>query len=293
MAPTGMAAAADAPTGMAAAGWAAGAAGLAASESASDGAASATFRALAWSQDDSPGGEPVPYSGEDYTFDQGPTDARPQVAFAHEEEGYEPEPGPLPWYKRPPILFGAAAAAVLLAIGGLAITLTSGSGSSGPVTETATHVETGPSPGQPPTSQAPQTITVTGPNGEPSTTVVPPPPPPSHDHHVADDDHDHDHHHNDDHDHHHDDNDHDDTPPTTTTTRPPPRPLSRRRRPAGDHHHGRCAAAGDDDSAVTHGETGVRTADRHPAGRARRRGVAARRADRPSQGPGVRRHRHR
>src|SRR5262245_15693983 len=49
MAPTGLAAAADAPTGMAAAGWAAGAAGLAAAESASDGAASATFRALAWS----------------------------------------------------------------------------------------------------------------------------------------------------------------------------------------------------------------------------------------------------
>jgi hypothetical protein len=164
---------------MAAAGWAAGAAGLAASESASDGAASAPFRALAWSQDDAPGGEPVPYSGEDYTFDQGPTDARPQVAFAHEEEGYEPEPGPLPWYKRPPILFGAAAAAVLLAIGGLAVTLTSTSGSTGPVTETATHVETGPSPGQPPTSAPPQTITVTGPNGEPSTTVVQPPPPSS------------------------------------------------------------------------------------------------------------------
>jgi hypothetical protein len=121
----------------------------------------------------------VPYSGEDYTFDQGPTDARPQVAFAHEEEGYEPEPGPLPWYKRPPILFGAAAAAVLLAIGGLAITLTSTSSNTGPVTQTATHVETGPSPGQPPTSQAPQTITVTGSNGEPSTSVVPPPPPPS------------------------------------------------------------------------------------------------------------------
>jgi hypothetical protein len=178
MAPTGMAAAADAPTG-AAAGWAAGAAGLAASESASDGAGSATFRALAWSQDDAPGGEPVPYSGEDYTFDQGPTDARPQVAFAHEEEGYEPEAGPLPWYKRPPILFGAAAAAVLLAISGLAITLTSGSGDSGPVTETATHVETGPSPTEPATEGAPVTVTVTGPNGEPSTTVVPSPTPSS------------------------------------------------------------------------------------------------------------------
>ncbi len=179
MAPTGLAPAADAPTGIAAAGWAARAAGLAASESASDGTPSATFRALAWSQDDSPGAEPVPYSGEDYTFDQGPTDARPQVAFAHEEEGYEPEPGPLPWYKRPPILFGVAAAVLLLAIGGLAITLTSTSGSTGPVTETATHVETGPSPEQPPTSQAPQTITVTGSNGELTTTVVPAPPPPS------------------------------------------------------------------------------------------------------------------
>jgi len=179
MAPTGMAAAADAPTGMGAAAWAAGAAGLAASESASDGAASATFRALAWSQDDVPGGEPVPYSGEDYTFDQGPTDARPPVAFAHEEEGYEPEPEPLPWYKRPPILFGAAATAVLLAIGGLAVTLTSTSGSSGPVTETATTFETGPSPIEPATEGAPETVTVTGPDGRPSTTVVPSPTPTS------------------------------------------------------------------------------------------------------------------
>jgi hypothetical protein len=164
---------------MAAAAWAAGTAGLAASESASDGAASATFRALAWSQDDAPGGEPVPYSGEDYTFDQGATDARPQMAFAHEEEGYEPEAGPLPWYKRPPILFGAAAAAVLLAIGGLAVTLTSSIDSSNPVTETATHVETGAPPTEPATEGAPQTVTVTGPNGEPSTTVVPSPTPSS------------------------------------------------------------------------------------------------------------------
>src|SRR3954447_14645740 len=178
MAPTGLAAAADAPTGIAGASWAAGAAGLAASESASDGAASATFRALAWSQDESHG-EPVPYSGEDYTFDHGATDARPQMAFAHEEEGYEPEPGPLPWYKRPPILFGAAAAAVLLALGGLAVTLTSTSGSTGPVTETATQVQTGPSPTEPATEGAPVTVTVTGADGRPSTTVVPSPTPSS------------------------------------------------------------------------------------------------------------------
>ena len=59
-APTGMASAADAPTDMATAAWAAGAAGLAAGESAADGAQSATFRALAWSQDDAPTDEPVP-----------------------------------------------------------------------------------------------------------------------------------------------------------------------------------------------------------------------------------------
>lgn len=175
MAPTGMAAAADAPTGMAAAAWAAGAAGMAASESASDGAASATFRALAWSQDDAPAGEPVPYAGEDYTFGAGATGARPAMGFAHEEEGYEPEPEPLPWYRRPTVLFGAAAAAALLAVGGLAITLTSTSSDSSPVTETATTVETGPSPAEPVTE--PQTVTMTGPDGRTSTTVVPPPPP--------------------------------------------------------------------------------------------------------------------
>ena len=82
-APTGIASAADAPTDMATAGWAAGAAGLAAGESASDGAQSATFRALAWSQDDAATDEPVPYAGEDYNygFDQGSTEARPPVAF--------------------------------------------------------------------------------------------------------------------------------------------------------------------------------------------------------------------
>ncbi len=66
-APTGLSAAADTPTGIAPAAWAAGAAGLAAGESAADGAPSATFRALAWSQDDAPTAEPVPYTGADYS----------------------------------------------------------------------------------------------------------------------------------------------------------------------------------------------------------------------------------
>ncbi len=72
------------------------------------------------------GGEPVPYSGADYTFDHGAHRRPPAGGVrATRKRATTPEPEPLPWYKRPPILFGAAAAAVLLAIGGLAITLTS------------------------------------------------------------------------------------------------------------------------------------------------------------------------
>ncbi|MCB0922932.1 MAG: Hsp70 family protein, partial [Mycobacterium sp.] len=53
--------AADAPTSLAPSAWAVGTAGRAATESASDGSPSATFRALAWSQDDPAADEPVPY----------------------------------------------------------------------------------------------------------------------------------------------------------------------------------------------------------------------------------------
>jgi hypothetical protein len=184
-APTGLATsvdAADLPTGLAPAAWVAGAAGAAAAQSASDGSPSATFRALAWSDDDSPGSEPVPYSGEDYTFDtyaqQGGTSARPAVEFDHgDDETYVMEPPPLPWYKRPPVLFGAAAAAALLAVGGLAITLTGTSSDSGPVTETSTlPTESGaPSPEVPLTTE---TVIITGENGQVTTSMVPPPPPP-------------------------------------------------------------------------------------------------------------------
>ncbi len=179
-APTGMGLAADAPTGIAPAAWAAGAAGLAAGESAADGAPSATYRALAWSDDDGPAAEPVPYTGEDYSSDvyTRPTDARPPVAFTPgEEQVYAAEPAPLPWYKRPSLLFGAAAVAALLAVGGLAITLTGNNGVLGPVTETSTTFSVGPSQEQS-TSVAPETVTITGSNGEPTTTVVTPPPPP-------------------------------------------------------------------------------------------------------------------
>ena len=216
-APTGLSPAADVPTGIAPAAWAAGAAGLAASESATDGAPSATYRALAWSQDDAAGSEPVPYTGADYSTDvyTGPTDARPPVAFTPgEEPQYEAEPAPLPWYKRPPILFGAAAVAALLAIGGLAITLTGNSGVLGPVTETSTTFSLEPSSGQPPTRRADDRHgdRVRRPadhhhrHAATASAVVE-----HHDHHhVADHDVEHDHNNNDNDNHHNDDDDNDD-----------------------------------------------------------------------------------
>jgi hypothetical protein len=179
-APTGMAAATDAATGMATAAWAAGAAGLAAGESASDGGQSATFRALAWSEDDSAGGEVVPYAGADYEYKAGAAGARPAMEFLQGEEPEEPQPEPLPWYRRPQLLFGAAATLLVLAVAGLAVTLTSkGSPLNTPKTSTPAPSPGNPSPGAPPAPG--QTVTVTQPGNpgapppSPATPSAPPP----------------------------------------------------------------------------------------------------------------------
>ncbi|MCH9728638.1 MAG: Hsp70 family protein [Actinomycetia bacterium] len=176
-APTGIAPTTEAPTAMSSAAWAAGVAGVAASESAVDGAASATFRALAWSEDDDSVEDPLPYTGDDYTSsadyaDRGPTVAQSPAGFTP-QEGWDQgelggEPAPLPWYKRPPVLFGGAAAAALLALGGLAVTLTSSFGDSTPVTEYTTPSELPP----------PVTTVTVGPDGLATTTVSQPPAPP-------------------------------------------------------------------------------------------------------------------
>ncbi|MBU9762699.1 Hsp70 family protein [Mycobacterium sp. TNTM28] len=178
-APTGMApevAAADAPTGMAPTGMAPTGMAPTTAAPAANGGDSAAFGALAWSQDDAPGSEPVPYEGGDYDATAGTAAARPAVEFSHDEEMYDAAPTPLPWYKRPPILFGAAAAAALLAAGGLAVTLTSSEGDSSPVTETSTTYSMGPSPEGPPPE--PVTTVTQGPDGIETTTVIAPPPPP-------------------------------------------------------------------------------------------------------------------
>ena len=294
-APTGLSAAADAPTGIAPAAWAAGAAGLAASESAADGAPSATFRALAWSQDDAPGGEPVPYTGEDYSADvyTGPTDARPPVAFAPGEE---------------PAVRGRAGAAALVQAAADPVR-SGGSGGAARDRRPGDHADgqqrcararsprrARPSPsarhrGSRRHRRRRQTVTVTGSDGQPTTTVVtPPPPPPSSthhdDHHVADHhvDHDDDNHHDDnDHHHHHhdDDDDHDDVAAGTQATSP-----SRSRAPsppAGGASAERSAMAGPAPEALT---------DIPPAAREAVAALTAR-AHRAGQDPGVGRHRHR
>ncbi|MCW2733698.1 MAG: molecular chaperone, partial [Mycobacterium sp.] len=166
MAPTSMAPIGDAPTGLAPTmGWAAGA--PFAGPPPGDG--SSTSGALAWSQDDAPTGEPVPYAGGDYQSEYSSTGARPEMAFAHEEEDNFPDSEPLAWYKRPPILFGAAAAAALLAVGGLAVTLTGNSTDSGTVTEIVTISSTGAN-GLVTTSLSTKTAPPSSQSGDPTVT---------------------------------------------------------------------------------------------------------------------------
>ncbi len=176
--PTGLAAAADAPTGMATAAWATGAAAAATTESAADGPASATFRALAWSEDQG-GDEPVPYSGADYAYDPEATSARPQMEFSPASGRYPQPPAappavaeePLSWYRRPPVLFAAALIAVLALTGGLAWTLTS---KSSPIRSPRTSTATAPAVTNPEAPGVPltETMTITGTDGSP--TVVTP-----------------------------------------------------------------------------------------------------------------------
>ncbi|HJT90739.1 MAG TPA: Hsp70 family protein, partial [Mycobacterium sp.] len=76
-------------------------------------AASSTFQALAWSDaEDIPDVAPTdPYDYSSPADAGGFTDARPPVQFEHEP--YEQDAAPLPWYRRPPVLLGAGAVAVL------------------------------------------------------------------------------------------------------------------------------------------------------------------------------------
>ena len=224
---TSMAPAADAQTGMAPAAEAQ--TGLAPVPF--DARGSETVSALAWSQDDDISNEPVPYTGEN-----------PYVAEAismRQPVQYVPPTGPIEeprtWQRLPQVLIGLAAAVALIAVGGVAIALTSVSNSTSATTEppsTAQSVRQS-SPESPPPAPPAETVTVTG--------EVPPPAPPPHHHRRAghDDARDHDdaadhHDHHDDHHHHHHDHyydDHHDDDDRRQRRRRPPRRPQRRPRP--------------------------------------------------------------
>lgn len=116
-----------AATEIAPAAWAAGAARSAAGQAAADGDRSATYRALAWSQEASSGAMPIANAGSDYDRDDhGPAEA--VVPPSVEPSPAAPEVAPRPrrrWFRRSAALLSAAGAAalVLLVAAGLAVRL--------------------------------------------------------------------------------------------------------------------------------------------------------------------------
>ncbi|WP_233213326.1 Hsp70 family protein [Mycobacterium hubeiense] len=127
-------------------------------------ASSAAGEPLAWSQDDSPDdvihSGPLDYDGVD------PVDgARPEVQFAHGEGSAMEEIPPLPWYRRPGVLFGAAAFLAVLATVGLVLTSRIEGLSPAPAGTTGTPTTTtppvaGPVDAPPPAAPPPATQSV-------------------------------------------------------------------------------------------------------------------------------------
>jgi Hsp70 protein len=164
---------AEAPTGIATAVGDAATAGLAGAGAglagfAADAPGSSTFRALAWSEGQDGADDFVPYDGPD-TYDapsSGPYDENPNPyalngTSARPRLDYAPSTGMVeaprrPWYRLPQLALGVAALIALVAVGGVAYTLTTDSTSTTPTTTT-------------PPSIVPPVL---------STTLAPPPPPP-------------------------------------------------------------------------------------------------------------------
>ena len=264
--PTGLGSAIDPPTAMSEAAWAAGAAGMAATQSAANGAASATFRALAWSQEDGGAAEPVPYTGGEYEYEpqygSDTTGARPGVEFVPRDQEAALD-GALPWYRRPQLIFGIAATLALVATGGLVYTLTSSDGSGrapGPATSPA--VTNPEAPRRPPDQDRHSHRHRRQPNSGNATATGAAA---QHDNHDASADH-HNHHHpyhhhddstdhDDDHaDHHHDDStdDHHRTDHHNTAAHHHDRTADHHNRTA-DHHH---PGAADHHPGRTHNHSG-------------------------------------
>jgi molecular chaperone DnaK (HSP70) len=120
---------------------------------------SSTFRALAWSQDDNAVAEPVPYTGEDYSYSAG-ANARPPVQYMAATTPVADQS--VRWYRRPALVVAAVAVLPLIAVGGLAYTLTSKDSSIGPAPAANSPASKAPHPSPAPPSAPP---------------AAPPPPP--------------------------------------------------------------------------------------------------------------------
>jgi Hsp70 protein len=134
-------------------------------------AGSSAFRALAWSQDDDTGSL-VPYQGEDYDT----TSVRAPAQYVAPTGPVDVDQ-PRAWHRLPQLALGVAAVVALVAVGGVAIALTSVDEKTPAPTQTPT---TTLAPPPPPTTTAPPPPVVPPP--PPSvvtvTSVAPPPPPP-------------------------------------------------------------------------------------------------------------------
>ena len=140
---------------------------------------SSTFRALAWSQDDDTIGDPAPYTGEDPYADPYADSSTTRVVTQYRPRQEEPEPRT--WQRVPLLIFGVAAVIALIAVGGVAIALTSSTEDTAPTPKTAPVTATSPA-APPPTSQQPPppppTTQAPPPSVAPVTSEAPPPPPP-------------------------------------------------------------------------------------------------------------------
>jgi hypothetical protein len=137
---------------------------------------SSTFRALAWSQDDDTVGDPEPYTGEDpYADPYADSSTTRVVAQYHPRRDDEPRS----WQRLPQLILGVAAVIAVVAVGGVAIALTSATDETRPTPSTA-PVTASPPPAPPPTSIAPPPVTQAPPqNVVTVTSEAPPPPPPT------------------------------------------------------------------------------------------------------------------
>ncbi|MGK2901748.1 MAG: Hsp70 family protein, partial [Mycobacterium sp.] len=153
-----------------------------------DPSGSSTFRALAWSQDDDACAEPVPYMGpNDYVspaqYESNPyTGANPyvgdestRIVSQHVPDQYDEHRG-MP--RLPMAVFGAAGVLAVVALGGVAIALTSVSATETPTPSTAPVSGVYAPPPAPPAQTPPaQLPPAEPPSGILTVTEAPPPPP--------------------------------------------------------------------------------------------------------------------